>query len=228
MRASAGRHQRTKLTARAGAITVTGRRALLVSNNAYGTSDIAGLGHRARLDTGALGVAAVTVNSAVGGVELLGGGGVTILAAGEVVVDADVPEIAVGIDCGAIMTCTPVCCTIQPRPLRVRVPEDRPGSARPRLPSTGRLCGSWPHSAPHRRAPDVRQGGCSLPRPGVSAALTPCELRRSPSLSMCRRSSACRVSESCPGVVWSGSAGPRHRVLIVVIQIRAQAARQVP
>ena len=64
-----------KLTARAGAITVTGRQALLVSNNAYDTSDIAGLGHRARLDTGALGVVAVTVNGAVRAVEPLGGGG---------------------------------------------------------------------------------------------------------------------------------------------------------
>lgn len=54
-----------KLTARAGAITVTGPQALLVSNNADHTSDIAGLGHRARLDTGALGVVAVTVNGAI-------------------------------------------------------------------------------------------------------------------------------------------------------------------
>ncbi len=51
--------------ARAGAITITGPQALLVSNNAYDTSDIGGLGHRARLGTGALGVVAVTANSAV-------------------------------------------------------------------------------------------------------------------------------------------------------------------
>jgi hypothetical protein len=152
-------------------------------------------------------VVAVTVNSAVRAVELLGGGGVTILAADEVLADADVPKTAVGIDGETIMMCTPVRCTIQPPALRVRVPEDRPGSARPSLPSTGRLRGSWPHSAPHRHAPDVRPGGCSLPRPGVSAAVTPCGLRRSPSLSVGRRSSACRMGESCPVLVWSCSAG---------------------
>ena len=51
-------HPGAKLTARFGAIPVTGPQALLVSNNAYNTSDITGRGHRARLDTGALGVVA--------------------------------------------------------------------------------------------------------------------------------------------------------------------------
>ena len=125
-------HQGAKLTARAGAITITGPQALLVSNNAYDASDIAGLGHRARLDTGALGVVAVTANSAVRAVELLGGGGVTILAADEVVVDADVPEIPVGIDGETIMMCTLVRCTIQQWALRVRVLKDRPGVCPPK------------------------------------------------------------------------------------------------
>jgi hypothetical protein len=67
---------------RAGAVTVTGPQAVLVSNNAYETSDIAGLGRRARLDAGTLGVVVVTVNSAMGAAGLLGGGGVMVLAAG--------------------------------------------------------------------------------------------------------------------------------------------------
>jgi len=43
-------------------------------------------------------------------------------------VDADVPEIPVGIDGETVMMPTPVRCTIQPRALRVRVPRDRPGT----------------------------------------------------------------------------------------------------
>ena len=100
--------------------------------------DIAGLSRRARLDTGTLGVVAVTVDSAVQAVELLRGRGVTVLAAGEVVVDADVPEIPVGIDGETVMMPTPVRCAIQPRALRVRVPRDRPG-IRPAKPAL-----DWP------------------------------------------------------------------------------------
>jgi hypothetical protein len=55
------------------------------------------------------------------------GRGVTVLTAGEVVVDADVPEIPVGIDRETVMMATPVHCAIQPRALRVRVPRNRPG-----------------------------------------------------------------------------------------------------
>jgi diacylglycerol kinase family enzyme len=126
-------HRGAALTATAGAITITGPQAVLVSNNAYDTSDIAGLGRRARLDAGALGMVAVTVGSAFGAAALLGGRGVTILSAGEVVVDADAPEIPVGIDGETVMMATPVRCAIQPRALRVRVPRDRPGT-RPAAP----------------------------------------------------------------------------------------------
>ena len=119
-----------RLTARAGDATVTGPQALLVSNDPYEMGDIAGLGRRARLDTGTLGIVAVTVNSAGQAVQLLRRGrgpGLTVLAAGEVVVDADVPEIPVGIDGETVMMPTPVRCTIRPRALRVRVPRNRPG-----------------------------------------------------------------------------------------------------
>lgn len=128
-------HRGSKLTAHAGGTTITGPQALLVSNNPYGMNDIAGLDRRARLDAGALGVAAVTVNSALQAIELLGGvhsRGLTALTAGEVVVDADTPQIPVGIDGETVMMPTPVRCAIRPKILRVRVPRNRPGVPRPK------------------------------------------------------------------------------------------------
>ena len=125
-------HTGPTLAVRAGAVTVTGPQAVLVSNNAYEMSDIAGLGHRARLDAEMLGVVVVTVNSAMRAVGLLGGGGVMVLTADEAVVDADVPEIPVGIDGETVMVPTPVRCAIRPRTLRVRVPRDRPGVRPPK------------------------------------------------------------------------------------------------
>ena len=125
-------HRGATLAARAGDTTVTGPQAVLVSNNPYEGGDIAGLSCRARLDAGTLGVVAVTVDSAMQAVELLGGRGVTILTAGEVVVDADEPEIPVGIDGETVMMPSPVHCAIQPLALRVRVPRDRPGVRPPK------------------------------------------------------------------------------------------------
>jgi diacylglycerol kinase family enzyme len=125
-------HRGARLTACAGDTTVTGPQAVLVSNNPYEGGDIAGLSSRARLDAGSLGVVTVTVDSAVRAVELLGGKGVTTLTAGEVVVDADAPQIPVGIDGETVMMATPVRCAIQPRALRVRVPRDRPGIRPPK------------------------------------------------------------------------------------------------
>ena len=75
---------------------------------------------------------AVTVDSTAQAVGLLGGRGVTTFTAGEVVVDADTPEIPVGIDGETIMLATPVRCAIQPRALRVRVPRNRPGIRPPK------------------------------------------------------------------------------------------------
>ena len=123
-------HRGAKLSAHAGETTVTGPQALLVSNDPYEISDIAGLGRRARLDAGTLGVIAVTVSNALQAVMLLRGAqgqGVTVLTAGEVVVDADAPEIPVGIDGETVMMPAPVRCTIRPKALRVRVPRHRPG-----------------------------------------------------------------------------------------------------
>jgi diacylglycerol kinase family enzyme len=98
-------------------------------------NDIAGLGRRARLDTGTLGVVAVTVNSALQAGTLLRGArgqGLTTLTSDQVVVDAEAPEIPVGIDGETVMLPTPVRCTIQPKALRVRVPRNRPGIRPPK------------------------------------------------------------------------------------------------
>ena len=47
-------------------------------------------------------------------------------------VDADVAEIPVGIDGETVKMAAPVRCTIRPRALRVRVPENRPGTRPPK------------------------------------------------------------------------------------------------
>jgi diacylglycerol kinase family enzyme len=128
-------HQGPRLVARAGSVTVEGPQAVLVSNNVYGMGDIAGLGRRARMDRGTLGVFAVTVTSAVQAAGLVRGTqsrGLTRLAGREVVVDADASQIPVGVDGEALLLDTPVRCTVQPAALRVRVPRDRPGVPDPK------------------------------------------------------------------------------------------------
>jgi diacylglycerol kinase family enzyme len=128
-------HQGPRLMARAGNVTIEGPQAVLVSNNVYGMGDIAGLGRRARLDRGTLGVFGVTVSSAVQAAGLLSGThsrGLTRLAARAVVVDADAAQIPVGVDGEALLLDTPVRCTVQPAALRIRVPRDRPGVPDPK------------------------------------------------------------------------------------------------
>jgi diacylglycerol kinase family enzyme len=128
-------HRGPRLVARAGAVTIQGPQAVLVSNNVYGMGDIAGLGRRARLDRGNLGVFAVTVSSAVQAAGLVRGTqsrGLTRLAAPAVVVDADTAQIPVGVDGEALVLDTPVRCTVRPAALRVRVPRDRPGVPDPK------------------------------------------------------------------------------------------------
>jgi diacylglycerol kinase family enzyme len=123
-------HRGSRLVARAGNVTVEGPQAVLVSNNVYGMGDIAGLGRRARLDRGTLGMLAVTVQSAAQAAGLLRGQssrGLTRLAGREVVVDADTAQIPVGVDGEALVLDTPVRCVVQPAALRVRVPRERPG-----------------------------------------------------------------------------------------------------
>jgi diacylglycerol kinase family enzyme len=127
--------QGPRLVARAENVTVEGPQAVLVSNNQYGMGDIAGLGRRARLDRGTLGMFAVTVNSAAQAAGLLRGRnsrGLTSLVGPQVVVDADASQIPVGVDGEALVLDTPVRCTLQPAALRVRVPRHRPGVPDPK------------------------------------------------------------------------------------------------
>jgi diacylglycerol kinase family enzyme len=112
-----------RLRARAGQAELDGPQALLVSNNVYETADIAGLGARAGLDAGKLGVISITVENAAQAIGLVRRGqgrGLSVLIADEVIVEAEQPEIPVGIDC-----------VIVPSALRVVVPRNRPG-AQPR------------------------------------------------------------------------------------------------
>jgi diacylglycerol kinase family enzyme len=127
--------QGPRLQARAANVTIDGPQAVLVSNNVYGMGDIAGLGRRARLDRGNLGLFAVTATSAVQAAGLLRGTssrGLTRLTGPEVVVDADTAQIPVGVDGEALLLDTPVRCTVRPAALRVRVPRDRPGVPDPK------------------------------------------------------------------------------------------------
>ena len=130
-------HRGARLAALADNAKITAPQALLVSNNRYGSADIAGLNRRVRLDGGVLGVVGVTVSSANDAVRLLRGsrsGGLTVLTAKEVTVTADTPQIPVGVDGEAISLPTPVVCGIRPGALRVRVPRSRPGATPPEPP----------------------------------------------------------------------------------------------
>ena len=127
-------HQGAHLTARTAGTTMEAPQALLVSNDPYGMGDVAGLGRRARLDAGTLGVVAIRVDSARQAVELVRRGhgtGLTTLTTEQVSIDADAPQIPVGIDGETVMLPTPVRCAIQPRALRVVVPKERPGVPAP-------------------------------------------------------------------------------------------------
>jgi diacylglycerol kinase family enzyme len=156
-------HQGAHLSARAGGDGIDNPQALLISNDPYAMSDVAGLGRRPRLDAGLLGVVAVRVDSARQAVQLMRrghGNGLTTLTAAEVTVDADVPEIPVGIDGETIMMPAPVRCAIRPAALRVVVPRQRPGVPEARQPL------EWTtlkHLASFRSLPD---GGPPVPGQG--------------------------------------------------------------
>jgi diacylglycerol kinase family enzyme len=139
----------TPFSATADGETIDGSQALLVANNPYETGDIAGLGRRARLDLGELGVVAVKVGTARQAVDLLRGrhsAGLRVLTARAVVVTSESDRIPAGIDGEAVSLPAPVHCAILPGALRVRVPRDRPGVPPPKpaisLPRLRRLA-SW-------------------------------------------------------------------------------------
>ena len=129
-------HQGPRLEVRVdGRAVLDGPQAVLVSNNPYEAGDIAGMGRRSRLDRGVLGVVGVKVESGAQAALLLSRRGhhaLTRFTGREVVVDADAPNIAVGIDGESLLMPTPVRCTIRPQVLRILVPRDRPGVPAPR------------------------------------------------------------------------------------------------
>src|SRR5690348_3606620 len=130
-------HRGARLRVQADDIRIEAPQALLVSNNPYGTGDLAGLGRRMRLDRGLLGVVGVTVSSAAQAVSLLRGrqaGRLRVLTTKKIEITADAPRIPVGIDGESILISTPVTCTILPGALRVWVPRDRPGVPAPKPP----------------------------------------------------------------------------------------------
>jgi diacylglycerol kinase family enzyme len=128
-------HRGPQLTVYADGAEIIAPNALFVGNNPYGTGDIAGLGRRARLDCGVLGVIGVTVHSARQAADLLRArhaAGLRVLTTREVTVTADTPQVPAGIDGEAVSLPVPVRCTVQPRALRVWVPRDRPGVPAPK------------------------------------------------------------------------------------------------
>jgi diacylglycerol kinase family enzyme len=149
----------TRFSAVADGETIDEPQALLVACNPYETGDIAGLGRRARLDRGVLGVVAVMVGSAGEAVSLLRGRnstGLRVLTARTVVVTSNAERIPVGVDGEAVWLRAPVYCAIRHRALRVRVPRDRPGVPPPApaisLPRLRRLA-SWQRRPGRRGLP---------------------------------------------------------------------------
>jgi len=128
-------HNGARLVAQADGLRIEAPKALLVANNPYGMGDVAGLGRRARLDGGILGVISVNVGSGAQAAGLVRGRhatGVTVLTAKRIEISTDAPQIPVGIDGEAVSLPSPVVCTIHPGALRVWVPRNRPGVPRPR------------------------------------------------------------------------------------------------
>ena len=148
-------HHGAHLTAHAADTTIDAPQALLVSNDPYGMGDVAGLGRRARLDAGTLGVVAIRVDSArqaAGLVRRGHGTGLTVLTAEQVTVDADTPQIPVGIDGETVMLPTPVRCTIRPGRYGWSCPGSGPAFPLPSRPWNGRGCGNSLPSAPSQTA----------------------------------------------------------------------------
>jgi diacylglycerol kinase family enzyme len=132
------RRRGTGLVVHADGATIRQPQAVLISNNPYGTTDLTGLGRRPRLDEGQLGVIGVSVRSARQAAGLLRRAhdhGLTRLMANEVILEADVPDVPVGVDGEALIMTAPVRCCCVRHALRVRVPRHRPGvpAPRPRL-----------------------------------------------------------------------------------------------
>ncbi|WP_069884071.1 diacylglycerol/lipid kinase family protein [Streptomyces luteocolor] len=155
-------HQGARLTAHAGESEFDGPQALLVSNNPYGSHDIAGLGRRTRIDGGVLGCVGVRVTSAAQAAGLLRGGraaGLSRAVAPTVVVEADQESIPVGLDGEAVRLRTPVRCEVRPGALRVVVPRRRPGAYRELPPLDWRRIGRLGFARRRAAADGGHEGG---------------------------------------------------------------------
>ncbi|MDT0449579.1 diacylglycerol/lipid kinase family protein [Streptomyces hesseae] len=131
------RHTGPHLRVHAEGDTIDAPQAVLVSNNPYRVGDSAGLGRRDRLDGGVLGLLGIKVDTAAEAADMLlapDSPGLTLLTTHEAVIEADTPEVAVGVDGEALTLPTPVRCAIEPGALRVRVPRRRPGVPRAKPP----------------------------------------------------------------------------------------------
>lgn len=199
-------HRGARLSAIAEGVTIDAPQALLVACNPYGTGDIAGLGRRARLDRGVLGVVAVTVGNVRQAVGLLRGrrtDGLRVLTSRTVVVNADSERIPVGIDGEAVWLPVPVHCAIRPGVLRVRVPRDRPGVPPPKLAiswSRLRRLASW-----RRREPDagrLRAAHRSSRRAGARQGAVAAD-------DDLRRGATGRMVGQWPGITRPGNSGGR-------------------
>jgi hypothetical protein len=134
-----------------------------------------------------------------------------------VVVDADAPEIPVGIDGETVMLPTPVRCAIRPGYSGLGCHGTARGHARPNPTLTGRPCGSWPRSAPYRQPQtdplhrDARTRRTPFQR-------VPGRTRRHPDCRACQQvGRSCVLTSTFPGAalatVGDGVAigGPVHR-----------------
>jgi diacylglycerol kinase family enzyme len=165
-----GHRRGAHLVATADGLVVDGPHALLVSNNPYEATDLAGMGRRSRLDRGTLGVIAVRVDTARAAVGLLNGASTQGLRRGEapqVLVTADRPEVPVGIDGETVRLTAPVRCTVRPGALRVRLPRDRPGIRPPR----GRLDWAVLWALAIGRVTPVGPSGDRVPPPTTAPTL---------------------------------------------------------
>jgi diacylglycerol kinase family enzyme len=143
-------------------LTLDGPQAVLISNNPYELADPAGLGRRARIDLGVLGVIAISVENAAQAAALLRGrrsSGLRTMTAHEVVIDSTADQIPVGIDGESVLLPAPVRCQIRPGALRVRVPRERLG---PPMLAPGRALDVLRHQAfssgrPTEFAPGTRR-----------------------------------------------------------------------
>ena len=123
-----GREQQ-RFSVRAGTVTVTDPAAALVSNNPYGTGNIAGIARRPRLDTGTLGLICFPRPPAEDPATVLRERRLqppaVVTTSTKVVVEAEGDDILAAIDGESVLLASPVTCGLRAHVLRVRVPRAR-------------------------------------------------------------------------------------------------------